>query len=350
MTVCARSILLRGFDQQIAELIGADMIAKGVTFIRPVRSGRWEANSVVLSPNRAPAGRARCSSPHCRRELRPLRACLSLFDAPRGRKTGLLRPFTPLTRSPPFQHPPLQATPTLIEKTADGRLRVTWTHAETGATASDVFDTVLTATGRTADTAKLDVAAAGVPTARDGKIPAIAEQTAVPHVYALGDVVVGNPELTPVAIAAGKLLARRLYGGGTEGVDMDRIPTTVFTPLEYGCVGLAEEDAAARLGADGIEVYHSALTPLEWTVPEGRPENKCYAKIVVDKASDRVVGFHYLGPNAGEITQGWATAMRLGATYASFRSTIGIHPTIAEEFTTLSVTKASGASADKSGC
>jgi len=277
VTVCARSILLRGFDQQIAELIGEDMLAKGITFLRP-------------------------------------------------------------------------ATPASIVKTEDGRLRVTWTNADRGESASDVFDTVLTATGRVADTIKLDVAAAGVLTARDGKIPAIAEQTAVPHIYALGDVVVGNPELTPVAIAAGKLLARRLYGGDTEGVDMDRIPTTVFTPLEYGCCGLAEEDARARYTDDGVEVYHSALTPLEWTVPEGRPENKCYAKIIVDKATDRVLGFHYLGPNAGEVTQGWAAAMRLGATYASFTSTIGIHPTVAEEFTTLSVTKSSGASADKGGC
>lgn len=259
-----RSILLRGFDQQIAELIGAHMAGHGVTFIRP-------------------------------------------------------------------------ATPTSIEKTEDGKLKVTWINADSGASASEVFDTVFTATGRRADTAKLSLEAAGVALDKDGKIPCIAEQTNVPHIYAIGDVVSGKLELTPVAIAAGRLLAKRLYANATEGMDYDKVPTTVFTPLEYGCVGFSEEAAIARYGADGLEVYHSKFTPLEWTVVESRPQNACYAKIIVDKRDDeRVVGFHILGPNAGEITQGWAAAMRLGATYASFASTVGIHPTVAEEFTTLS--------------
>jgi hypothetical protein len=168
-----------------------------------------------------------------------------------------------------------------------------------------------------------------------GKLNCKGEQTNVPHIYAIGDVVSGNPELTPVAIMAGKLLAKRLYANGTEGMDYDRIPTTVFTPLEYGCCGLSEEDAIARYG-DQLEVYHSNYTPLEWTIVESRPHNKCYVKLLVNKAdSNRVVGFHILGPNAGEITQGWACAVKLGATYETFSSTVGIHPTTAEELTTL---------------
>jgi len=133
-------------------------------------------------------------------------------------------------------------------------------------------------------------------------------------------------------------------------MDYDRIPTTVFTPLEYGCCGLSEEEAVARYGAEGVEVYHSSFTPLEWTVAH-RPANKCYVKLIVNKADgNRVVGFHILGPHAGEVTQGWAAALRLGATYESFTSTIGIHPTVAEELTTLTITKSSGDSADKGGC
>jgi thioredoxin reductase (NADPH) len=179
----------------------------------------------------------------------------------------------------------------------------------------------------------------------------VGEQTNVPHVYAIGDVVAGKPELTPVAIAAGRLLARRLYGKATEGMDYDKVPTTVFTPLEYGCCGLSEEDAAARFGEENIDVYHSSFTPLEWTVAHSRPQNRCYAKIIVHTRDDnRVVGFHILAPHAGEITQGWGAALRLGATYASFVTTVGIHPTIAEEFTTLSITKRSGAEAAKGGC
>jgi thioredoxin reductase (NADPH) len=173
----------------------------------------------------------------------------------------------------------------------------------------------------------------------------------VPNIFAIGDVVSGKPELTPVAIAAGRLLARRLFGGATIGMDYSKIPTTVFTPLEYGCCGLSEEQATEQLGAGNVEVYHSFLTPLEWTVVETRPGNKCYAKIIVNKADmERIVGFHILSPHAGEITQGFACALRLGATYESFVNTVGIHPTIAEEFTLLSITKSSGESAEKTGC
>ena len=261
-TVMVRSILLRGFDQYIAEAIGSHMASHGVKFVRG-------------------------------------------------------------------------AVPTSIVKTAEGKLRVSWT-GEGGVTGEDVYDTVLVATGRTADTAGLNLAAAGVVPAADGKLVAPGEQTSVPHIYAVGDVVAGRPELTPVAIAAGKALAARLYGGSSVGMDYDKVPTTVFTPLEYGAVGLSEEDAVARYGAADVEVYHTHFTPLEWSVVETRPENACYAKLVVHKPdSNRVVGFHVLGPHAGEVTQGWAAAMKLGATYDTFLTTVGIHPTISEEFTTL---------------
>jgi thioredoxin reductase (NADPH) len=274
----ARSIFLRGFDQQIAEMIGAHMGEHGVKFLRP-------------------------------------------------------------------------ATPTKIVKAEDGKLTVTWVNADTGVEASDVFDTVFTATGRVPDTSKLGLTAAGVAADKEGKLPTLGEQTNVPHIYAIGDVVAGKPELTPVAVAAGKLLAARVYGGATEGMDYDKIATTVFTPLEYGCVGLSEEAAIARYGEENLDIYHSSFTPLEWTVVEARPQNACYAKLIADKKDEgRIVGFHILGPNAGEITQGWAAAVRLGATYKTFSSTVGIHPTVSEEFTTLTVTKASGGSADKGGC
>lgn len=243
------------------------------------------------------------------------------------------------------------AVPTAIEKQADGRLKVTWMNADSGSSASETYDTVFAATGRTADTSKLNLGAAGVAVDKDGKIPVVGEQTSVPHVYAIGDVISGGLELTPVAIMAGRLLARRLYGGSTQGMDYDKVPTAVFTPLEFGNCGLSEEAATAKFGADAIDVYHSAMTPLEWSVVEARPQNACYAKIVVHKAdANRIVGFQLLGPNAGEVTQGWACALRLGATYESFTQTVGIHPTVAEEFTTLAVTKASGESADKGGC
>ena len=101
------------------------------------------------------------------------------------------------------------------------------------------------------------------------------------------------------------MLANRLYKQNvSEAMDYNLIATTVFTPTEYGAIGLSEEDAIAKFGKDNIEVYHSSFTPLEWSLTVGRPENTCYAKLVCDKNDDeRVLGLHYLGPDAGEVVQ-----------------------------------------------
>jgi thioredoxin reductase (NADPH) len=148
---------------------------------------------------------------------------------------------------------------------------------------------------------------------------------------------------------AGKLLARRICGKSDVVTNYDNVPTTVFTPMEYGCCGLAEETAIERFGAGEIEVYHTNFWPLEWTVAH-RPENACYMKLVVSKGDSKVVGFHYLGPNAGEVTQGFAGMIALGATRENFDDLIGIHPTCAEGFTTLAITKSSGTDPAATGC
>lgn len=108
---------------------------------------------------------------------------------------------------------------------------------------------------------------AGVELAPSGKIAAVCEQTNVSHIFALGDVLESRQELTPVAIQAGQLLMRRLYGGASLQMDYDSVPTAVFTPLEYGCVGLSEEEAVAAHGEENVEVYISYFKPLEWQVP-----------------------------------------------------------------------------------
>ena len=180
----------------------------------------------------------------------------------------------------------------------------------------------------------------------------------MPHIYAIGDVLESRQELTPVAIQAGRLLAQRLYGGGTASMDYNTVATTVFTPLEYGCVGMAEEHAAEAFGADNLEVYHTYFKPLEWQMNhdehEGvahREDNCCFVKLICHVPdAERVVGFHYVGPGAGEVTQGFAVAMKLGATKADIDRTVGIHPTNAEHVTTLDVTKRSGKTPFKTGC
>nr|XP_014348831.1 PREDICTED: thioredoxin reductase 1, cytoplasmic [Latimeria chalumnae] len=132
--------------------------------------------------------------------------------------------------------------------------------------------------------------------------------------------------------------------------DYENVPTTIFTPLEYGTCGLSEERAIEKYGERDIEVYHSHFFPLEWTLTS-KDKNKCYAKIICRiKDNYRVIGFHLFGPNAGEITQGFAAAMKCGITKEQLDSTIGIHPVCAEIFINLTATKRSGADIRVSGC
>lgn len=233
-----------------------------------------------------------------------------------------------------------------LEKTPEGRILATWTGGE-----SDVFDTVLTAIGRDPDFRGLGLENAGVIVGKSGKIPTVNEQTNVPNIYAIGDVQEGHLELTPVAIESGKLLARRLYGYSTQQMDYNNVCTTVFTPLEYACCGMSEEVAVGTYGEEAIDVYHTAFTPLEWTVPESKEYNRCYCKVIVNTDDNyRVLGFHILAPNAGEICQGFGIGMKLGMTFLDLQDLVGIHPTVAEELTMLNITKRSGKEAIKSGC
>jgi len=244
--------------------------------------------------------------------------------------------------------------PTKIELVEEGtpkKLKVYGKYKD-GTEYVNEFNTVIFAVGRTADTDLLNLDAVGVKVDPDTKkiIADAGERSSAQHVYAIGDVLHDGPELTPVAIQAGKLLARRIVGSSKALTNYNLVPTTVFTPIEYGCCGLSEEEALEKYGEGAIEVYHGNHWPLEWTVAH-RPENACYVKLIVNVEDDeRVVGFHYLGPNAGEVTQGFAGMLKLNATKADIEDLIGIHPTCAEIFTTLVVTKSSGADASASGC
>eukprot|EP00002_Diphylleia_rotans_P002162 TRINITY_DN1132_c0_g2_i5.p1 TRINITY_DN1132_c0_g2~~TRINITY_DN1132_c0_g2_i5.p1 ORF type:complete len:534 (+),score=105.19 TRINITY_DN1132_c0_g2_i5:72-1673(+) len=250
---------------------------------------------------------------------------------------------------------------TKLEKTPEGRIAVSLQSGAGPQTRTEIYDTVLYATGRRADVQALQLEAAGVRVdAASGKIvvDAASDETSAQGVYAVGDIVLGAPELTPVAIKAGEYLAGRLFAGRKDKLDYARdIPTTVFTPVEYGCIGLSEEAAHERYGADHIETYLLEFTTLETAaahrtkhasrVLAGADEDaapSCLAKLVCLKSEDeRVVGFHFVGPNAGEVTQGFALAITMGATKAHFDRLVGIHPTDAEVFTQLSITRSSGA-------
>uniref|UniRef100_A0A4X2LFS6 thioredoxin-disulfide reductase (NADPH) n=2 Tax=Vombatus ursinus TaxID=29139 RepID=A0A4X2LFS6_VOMUR len=239
-----------------------------------------------------------------------------------------------------------------LEKLENKRLQVTWHNHKAGREETDIFDTVMWAIGRVPETRRLNLEKVGVTLHPDSQkiLVDASEATSVAHIYAIGDITEGRPELTPTAIMAGKLLARRLFGRSTELMDYDNVATTVFTPLEYGCVGLSEEEAERRYGQEGIEVYHAYYKPLEFTVAE-KDSSQCYIKMVCLRGRDqRILGLHFLGPNAGEVIQGFSLGIKCGATYSQMKRTVGIHPTSAEEVTKLWITKRSGLPATVTGC
>ena len=209
---------------------------------------------------------------------------------------------------------------------AEGALQV---HLRDGAVID--ADSVLYATGRHPNTAGLGLAELGVVLSPEGSV-VVDEQYAssVPGIHALGDVI-DRIQLTPVALAEAMVLVDRLFGNGQRSVDYDLIPTAVFTHPSIGTVGFAEHDARERFGK--VRIYRSDFKALKHTL-SGSNE-RTLMKLVVDDASDRVVGLHMVGADAGEVVQGFAVAMKAGATKAVFDSTLGIHPTAAEEFVTM---------------
>ena len=198
-----------------------------------------------------------------------------------------------------------------------------------------LVDAVLYATGRVPHVQGLGLEAVGVAQRDDGAIIVDAHyQTSVPTVYALGDVT-HRVQLTPVALGEAMVVVDRLFppppGKSPRSMSYDYIPTVVFTHPNIGTVGFSETDAQARFGR--VTVFRSEFKALKHTL-SGSSE-RTLMKLVVDEATDRVVGLHMVGPDAGEIVQGFAVAMKAGATKAVFDSTIGIHPTAAEEFVTM---------------
>jgi glutathione reductase (NADPH) len=192
-------------------------------------------------------------------------------------------------------------------------------------------DTVLYATGRKANLTDLGLENVNVTVNEFGTIEVDDDfRSNEPSIFSLGDVT-GGMELTPVALAEGMSFARRQFGKLENQVDYDFIATAVFCQPNIGTVGFTEEEARSKFGH--IRLFKSTFKPMKHTI-SGRDE-KTFMKLIVDKATDRVVGVHMMGPDAGEIMQGIAIALRAGATKATFDTTIGIHPTAAEEFVTM---------------
>lgn len=218
--------------------------------------------------------------------------------------------------------------PKAVEKTDDGILL----HAADGRTFGPV-DALLWAVGRSPNTETLDAASAGVHIDEHGFVPTNEyQQTNVENIFALGDVT-GREALTPVAIAAGRRLADRLYGGmDGRHLDYRLIPTVIFSHPAIGTIGLTEDEARTEFGED-IRVYTSGFTAMYYAL--GEDKQRSVMKLITTGADERVIGCHVIGEGADEMMQGFAVAMRMGATKTDFDDTVAIHPTSAEELVTM---------------
>ena len=213
-----------------------------------------------------------------------------------------------------------------LEKAADGTLLATLEDGRRLET-----DCALYATGRRPNTDGLNLAELGVDLEESGAVRVNDfYQSSLPSLYALGDVI-DRMQLTPVALAEGMTLVKHLYKGESKKLDYRLIPSAVFSQPHIGTVGLTEAEALEQYPA--IDVYTTNFRPLKHSLT-GSGE-RALMKLLVDPATDRVVGAHMAGEQAGEIIQGIAIALKAGATKATFDQTIGIHPTSAEEFVTM---------------
>ncbi|MGY4676464.1 glutathione-disulfide reductase [Pasteurella sp. P03HT] len=223
-----------------------------------------------------------------------------------------------------------QAIPQEVIKNADGSLTI---KLEDGRTQE--VDCLIWAIGREPATDVINLAATGVKTNERGFIKVDKYQnTNVKGIYAVGDIIEGGIELTPVAVAAGRRLSERLFNNKpNEHLDYNLVPTVVFSHPPIGTVGLTEPKAIEQYGADEVKVYKSSFTPMYSAITQHR--QPCRMKLVCVGKEEKIVGLHGIGFGVDEMIQGFAVAIKMGATKADFDNTVAIHPTGSEEFVTM---------------
>ena len=219
--------------------------------------------------------------------------------------------------------------PQKLEKLDNGDIQI---HFEDGTTHTS--QKVIWAVGRKANVSQLNLEAAGVALNERGFIQVDEYQnTTTPGIYALGDVS-GEKELTPVAVKAGRTLSERLFNGKTDAkMDYELIPTVVFSHPAIGSIGLSQEQAEAKYGAENIKVYESNFAGMYSAITVHRQMTKL--KLITLGEEEKVIGLHGIGEGVDEMIQGFAVALKMGATKADFDATVAIHPTASEEFVTM---------------
>lgn len=225
-----------------------------------------------------------------------------------------------------------------VERAADGKLTLTYRSSDGAESTMEGVDHLIWAIGRTPATADLGLESAGVKLNEKGYVAVDDYQnTNVDNVYALGDVT-GQVELTPVAIAAGRRLAERLFGPAefsTRKLSYDNIPSVVFSHPEVGSIGLTEPQAVEKYGRDNIKVYKTNFTAMYYAMMDPADKGPTAYKLIVQGPEEKVVGLHIMGLGSGEMLQGFGVAVKMGATKADFDSCVAIHPTSSEELVTL---------------
>jgi glutathione reductase (NADPH) len=224
----------------------------------------------------------------------------------------------------------MQASPERLERDAQGLLTLQVADGRR----LGPFDALVWAIGRVPAIEDLALPKAGVALGEDGFIRTdLYQVTSVPGIYAIGDVT-GRVQLTPVAIAAGRRLADRLFGGQADRrLDYETIPTVIFARPPIGTVGLTEQEARERFGTENVTVFRSSFVPLYHALTSAKV--RVEMKLVTQGPQQRIVGLHVVGAGADEMLQGFAVAVRMGATKQDFDDTVAIHPTSAEEFVTM---------------
>ena len=217
-----------------------------------------------------------------------------------------------------------------VIKNADGSLTVKFDHDR-----EIIVDCLVWTIGRDPATDKIGLENIGVETNDRGFIKVDKYQnTNVPGIYAVGDIIDGGIELTPVAVAAGRRLSERLFNNKpNEYLDYNLVPTVVFSHPPIGTVGLTEPQAIEQYGAENVKVYKSSFTPMYSAVTQRR--QPCRMKLVCAGKEEKIVGLHGIGFGVDEMIQGFAVAIKMGATKADFDNTVAIHPTGSEEFVTM---------------
>ena len=232
-----------------------------------------------------------------------------------------------MAKSGPTLH--THANATEVVKNADDSLTISFDNGET-----ITVDCLIWAIGRAANTSGFGLEKTGVKLTEKGTIYSDEfENTSVPGIYALGDVT-GKLDLTPVAVKAGRQLSERLFNNKADAkLDYTDVATVVFSHPVIGSVGLTEEKAIAKYGAENIKVYKSSFTPMYTALGDNRQPSTM--KLVTLGEDEKIIGLHGIGYGVDEMIQGFSVAIKMGATKADFDNTVAIHPTGSEEFITM---------------